>query len=338
MKNLIDSIQEAVVKLENGSLNQLELEALTVDARELYERLVVLRYKAYEQRIHNGIESAENVKVSGNELAEVDLVTDEHHTAPVAPAGGFDFEIFQDESVEVKTEEKASLLQTEPAPVQQPIVGVAPEVAPIELAVETHDTFEVEANPSDSPSVEDIAIESSDDTVVEPVFAENPFDLVEPVAEQATQAVNDNDDLFENVETVQAQVETPTSNVFFQETVTTVVSVQETTSVVSGEPHALSNRITKSIQSVRSNYTIVPLDTLKGSFSLNEKLHYINDLFGGVSEDFTNAINKLDAIGNMTNATQYLAELAEKQGWDFENETTEEFIAKVCRRHAASLA
>jgi len=336
MKNLIDSIQEAVVKLENGSLNQLELEALTVDARELYERLVVLRYKAYEQRIHNGIESAENVKVSGDELAEVDLVTDEHHTAPVAPAGGFDFGIFQDETVEVKTEEKVPFALTKPGSVQQPIVELAPEAAPIELDVETQDTFEVEKDNSDVLGVEEI----TSDTVTETDsgITENLLDFENSNEEVKVVTIDNNDGLFENIETDNDQVESPASNVFFQETVTTVVSVQETTSIISGEPHALSNRITKSIQSVRSNYTIVPLDTLKGSFSLNEKLHYINDLFGGVSEEFTNAINKLDGIGNMSNATQYLAELAEKQGWDFENETTEEFIAKVCRRHAASLA
>ncbi len=328
MKNLIDSIQEAVVKLENGSLNQLELEALTVDARELYERLVVLRYKAYEQRIHNGIESAENVKVSGNELAEVDLVTDEHHTAPVAPAGGFDFEIFEEEPALFDKEEIPNFAS------QEPIVELVPE---INAAIETP---QVENTTEEIPTVESVT-----EKVSEPLFAENPFDLIEPSVEEHfssnTSIIEIDDSPFEQVtESYEAKSETQSSSVFFQETITTLTPQQTKQEVATftGEQHPMTSRINKSIQAVRSNYTIVPLDTLKGSFSLNEKLHYINDLFGGVSEEFTNAINKLDVIGNMTNATQFLAELAEKQGWDFENETTEEFIAKVCRRHAASLA
>ena len=76
------------------------------------------------------------------------------------------------------------------------------------------------------------------------------------------------------------------------------------------------------------------LDTLIGSFGLNERLQYINELFDGSSETFSEAIKKLDAQQSLENAEGYSAQLATENEWDLESETVEEFVQKICRRYA----
>lgn len=48
---LAQNIQDAIVKLQNGESSIHQLEDLVVQARELYERLLVLKFKAYEQKV-----------------------------------------------------------------------------------------------------------------------------------------------------------------------------------------------------------------------------------------------------------------------------------------------
>ncbi len=51
MSHLSESIQERVKNLESGKLPSEELENLSNDIRDLYERMVILRYKALEKGI-----------------------------------------------------------------------------------------------------------------------------------------------------------------------------------------------------------------------------------------------------------------------------------------------
>ena len=51
MKTIIDSISKKIDSLESKSLNSKELDELISKSQELTERLVILRYKAYEQQV-----------------------------------------------------------------------------------------------------------------------------------------------------------------------------------------------------------------------------------------------------------------------------------------------
>lgn len=51
MKELIQNISNSLEKLEQGNLSATALHPLVEDSRELYERLVVLRYKALEKSV-----------------------------------------------------------------------------------------------------------------------------------------------------------------------------------------------------------------------------------------------------------------------------------------------
>ena len=71
-----------------------------------------------------------------------------------------------------------------------------------------------------------------------------------------------------------------------------------------------------------------------GSFSLNEKLTLINELFDGSSDEFSSSIKRLDSQLNLESAHSILADIAVRHNWDLESETTEELIFKICRRYA----
>jgi len=86
--------------------------------------------------------------------------------------------------------------------------------------------------------------------------------------------------------------------------------------------------------SLSSKFSGSKLDSLVGAFGLNEKLRYINDLFDGSSDQFSNAIKILDAKNSMDEATGYISELASEHEWDYEEEVVAEFMVYVKRRYA----
>ena len=89
-------------------------------------------------------------------------------------------------------------------------------------------------------------------------------------------------------------------------------------------------------KNARIERAIVPIDSLIGSFSLTEKLQFINGLFGGSSEAFASATKQLNDQPNMNAAILELITIAETNSWDFARsaETIDEFMAKLCRRYA----
>ena len=93
-------------------------------------------------------------------------------------------------------------------------------------------------------------------------------------------------------------------------------------------------------KNIRSERAILPLESLAGSFTLTEKLQYINALFGGSSEAFGTAVKNLNEQQNMAGAILVLIGNAESNAWNFVKsfEIIEEFVLKICRRYANSPA
>ncbi|MFN3341668.1 MAG: hypothetical protein ACK40M_03165 [Flavobacteriales bacterium] len=81
MKDLIQRIQSDLLKMEHGELHADALPDLVDDSRELYERLVVLRYKALERSADNaGVESKREIQ---QEVKEVPTTFKLNITSPV---------------------------------------------------------------------------------------------------------------------------------------------------------------------------------------------------------------------------------------------------------------
>ena len=83
-----------------------------------------------------------------------------------------------------------------------------------------------------------------------------------------------------------------------------------------------------------TQFGVTKINSLVGSFGINERLQFINELFDGSSEDFSNAIKVLDTQASSTNARTKLAEIAVSNNWESESDTVLEFMQKVIRRYA----
>ena len=107
---------------------------------------------------------------------------------------------------------------------------------------------------------------------------------------------------------------------------------------IAASDHPLIAQFRALEKNARIERAIVPIDSLIGSFSLTEKLQFINGLFGGSSEAFASATKQLNDQPNMNAAILELITIAETNSWDFARsaETIDEFMAKLCRRYASN--
>ncbi len=108
MKEINEKLQEKLSKLEQGELELTELESLVEDARELYERLLIVKYKAYENygepKETEVDEPAAQEVESNNEQEEAIDFSAMSDEAEVDEQPSFDFSAI-DDSVQ-ETEEK----------------------------------------------------------------------------------------------------------------------------------------------------------------------------------------------------------------------------------------
>ena len=237
-KSHIKDVQELVEKLENGTLGLDELVKLEELTRNLHERSVILKYKAFEEQ---AIPKSIDIDMI-DEIEEEELETPEEEQE-------IDFSMFgegpMDEISEEITEDNTDVTEvTEPEP-------------------------EPQSNPE--PEMVEVKVE-------------NETELVE---EETTK------------------------------------QDQEFWERIQSEEHSLSSQFEES-----------KLETLVGAFSLNEKLRFINELFDGSSELFSEAIKVLDAFDSINQASGCFSEFATEYNWDPEDEAVVEFMTFVRRRYA----
>lgn len=96
---------------------------------------------------------------------------------------------------------------------------------------------------------------------------------------------------------------------------------------------AFMNRFSVVDAQITNQIGMSHLETLIGSFGLNERLQYINELFDGSSEALSNAVKALDSASGYSDALLKIAQLADQYQWDLSSDTVEEFMVKIQRRH-----
>lgn len=272
IKTILGHLQNGVDKLESGHLTPEDMELLVEDAKELYERLIILRYKIYETNVL-GV----NEPVISASLRQPEIDT------PIDLFGAM----------------------AEPTP--------EPE-------------FEVTFASGEDEDAEDIVEDSEEvvleDEIIEEEDEEEEEDVEEEVIEDDTEA---------NIEQDAPQEEELEEAVFEDEPVAEAPAQPWEPQFSNDQPIWMAEMEAN----IRDNRSVYPLDSLIGAFTLNEKLQFINELFDGSSDDFSSNIKQLDQLASMDAARNMLAELAQTFNWDTESEIVEDFIFKICRRHAA---
>jgi len=280
MKNLINSISIHVKALEEGDVNIDNLDFLITQSNLLNERLIILRYKVYEEK---QIKESGEIDVQTNPVAatkEEDLNSTSIIKEPqkqVAEQQPFDFSLFSEEEEEV--------------------------------LIAAEDTKTIEEHYSETTIIEEEQGITEEITIKEHAATIEEGDSIMVINKEETTTISysiDSD------------------------------SISKNNSVATDHPLILQFRSID--KSLRSERVILPIESLIGSFTLTEKLQFINTLFGGSSEAFGTATKKLNEQLNMAGAILYLVEIAETNSWNFIKslEIIEEFVLKLCRRYAHS--
>jgi hypothetical protein len=323
IKTILGHLESGLEKLESGQLSPEDMELLVEDAKELYERMVIMRYKIYETNVL-GV-SAPVVSAS---IRQPEIET------PIDLFGAIDlgsepeFEVTFANEDPIIDEEKVSYPHEEEVEEE---LGFKNEI--LEEVIETekesnfeNDSFDEETEESViASSFENESSEEDEDEEEEGSFLDQDESSLSEELVEATEF--NNSDILEEDEEAQNVEPEP----FIEETPIEVPQTNYEPQFSADQPIWMAEMEAN----IRDNRSIFPLETLAGAFTLNEKLQFINELFDGSSDDFSSSVKQLDQLANMDAARNMLAELSQSFNWDTESEIVEDFLYKICRRHAA---
>lgn len=158
MKDLSKKVHEQVKKLDGGKLSVEELESLTDSARELYERLLIVKYKAYEkfgepeastEEIEEVQEVVEAPKEEVPEKVEEEQPSIDFSAMSEEEQPSFDFSASVEE--EVKEEVEETVVEEPPVEEEEeehepfPVDADIKNEAPVAEETESTDTFPEDA-------------------------------------------------------------------------------------------------------------------------------------------------------------------------------------------------
>ena len=275
MKELVSAIENGLKKISKGNITRIELEETVASSRELYERLLIVRYKVYENSI-----------LAVEESEELEVV---------------------DKETEVKKEE-------ETIPDENKDIEIIFEEETNDIAEDSIIRFDLFATPEIESEVEEDEV------------------LPEKEIEQSIEK----EDILPEIEIKEEEL--VEENLYSEEEIENIANDSaETSKEITEDASSLFPKLMKIEKSIAQNYQVMTLETLIGSFTLNERLQFINELFDGSSDLFSSAIKRLDALDNRDSARSVIAEYAAENNWDLDGEVVEDFMLKICSRYAANL-
>jgi len=276
MKELVSAIENGLKKISKGNITLIELEETLASSRELYERLLIVRYKVYENSI-----------LANEESEELEVVEKE---------------------TEVKKEE-------ETIPDENKDIEIIFEEETNDIAEDSIIRFDLFATPEIESEVEEDEVLPEVEKEIEQSIEEDVLPEIEIKEEELVEENLDSEQEIEN----------------------TANDSAETSKEITEDASSLFPKLMKIEKSIAQNYQVMTLETLIGSFTLNERLQFINELFDGSSDLFSSAIKRLDALDNRDSARSVIAEYAAENNWDLDGEVVEDFMLKICSRYAANL-
>jgi len=277
MKELVSAIENGLKKISKGNITRIELEETVASSRELYERLLIVRYKVYENSI-----------LADKESEELEVVYKE---------------------TEVKKEE-------ETIPNENKDREIIFEEETTDIAEDSIIRFDLFATPEIESEVEEDEVLPEVEKEIEQSIEEE--DVLPEIEIKEEELVEENLDSEEEIKN-------------------TANDSAETSKEITEDASSLFPKILKIEKSIAQNYQVMTLETLIGSFTLNERLQFINELFDGSSDLFSSAIKRLDSLDNRDSARSVIAEYAAENNWDLDGEVVEDFMLKICSRYAANL-
>jgi hypothetical protein len=282
-EDLLVTIQTILDSINSGNLNQEEMEVFVSSTRELYERALILRYKAYEQKIYGHVTPEEPVLEADNH--EKIVVTPVIESIdPPAEATPFDmsFSLFDQEELTIISEEKNSDDNT---------------------TNNGHSNESIEINEVNS-EIEEVVTAIENQEAVNELFTSEKSDIV-----------------------INTTISSTHEEIAIEPITTEKIEI-------SSAPKDLFDKMLNKDNSLGAKLTSTRIESLNGSFGLNEKLQVIHELFDGSSELFYQAIQIFDSLPDFSQAKIVLSNYQQEFSWDLDNALLIEFVQKVARRYA----
>jgi len=292
-EDLLLEIGTCFSKMENGKLSLEELDSLVNHAKDLYERSIILRYKAMEEKVFG-----EDIVINSSE-EQVSEMYQAEEVVEETPA------INDEEESNTSAEELEELHSEQKS---EPNFGFNLFDYQEEVKEEA-----IEEQPfSFSPEIVSENVEEETDSQEEHIVEEIPADTKE---EKEELSYFDKTDVQEEVVLEEDEIGQPSSFSY-------------------SELSPFMHKFDQVQNTASAQFGIAKIETLLGSFGLNERLQYINELFDGSSENFSDAVKILDNQSSLDASKTKVAELGIINQWEVDSETVEEFIQKVVRRYA----
>ena len=297
--SLLESVNSLFHSLNKGELSVNELETLVNQTRELYERAIVLRHKAYEKNIGKHLEP--HILVPLEEVVETPIenvpeiiseTIDKQENKTIKefeqPTFDMSYSLF-----DVLATEDKSLEDTKEETIIPETIQMTETV--IEPIVEIR---------------EEVVVDNYD-AVINSETAQFTESIIEPILETQQEVLID----FPNNSDKEVESEPIKS--------------------VSQEPKDVFDKMLEiKDNSLGSQLMAKKLDTLIGAFGLNEKLQMTRELFNDSSESFYQAIDLFDTLDDFTQAKELLNMFKDEFSWNLESSLVTEFVQKIARRYA----
>lgn len=319
--------------LAEGNLSIEQLDQLVNLSQELHQRHIILRYKVFETQVlsKQATEEENESELATPELEveapsiEMDLFAEPE----VAEIPLFDF------SAEI--EEPAHEIEEE-VELEIPIEATLEDEQEEEQIIpsETEESIEV-IHPIQEEVIDLFSI-AQEDPIADQFIQEEPAPVV--YQSEVYQQAQPEPTLIHSEEIV---TETDFGRTVEQHTVVEnaetheVVQEKHTTETMSADEQTISRFLAKFREIEKDNdasLAFAKIDSLTSAFGLNERLLFINELFGGSSEAFNNAIQVLDNQESGIDAFLRLAEIGTLNHWNVDISTVVDFMKKVSKRYS----
>ena len=373
-------------QMDNGNLSIEELEELVKLSRDLNERILILRYKAFEEKVFGvrpvATEVPEIVEEVVSPEAPIEIIDEPVPTVEVeeiiieeptieeeAPLfkldvkdePSFGFSLFGSQLDEIEEEKINVIPEVKEVIIETPVNETSNFEELVKEEIEESDSYFNSENTSFNEEVEKVESEipiQQPMSDVEKAHLENLARFFEkkkeesiseapvninPVAPSpvAPQFIREEENFEIKNEIIEEIQPTITQQIIPDPVIQTPVieeqkeeQVGQFSSFSYGDLAVFIHKYNQVDSNIASQFGVTKIQSLIGSFGINERLQFINELFDGSSEDFSNAIKTLDQQISSENARTKVAEFAVSNNWDVESETVSEFMQKIIRRYA----
>lgn len=326
IKTLLEKMSEQnkMLSQHKGQFSQIETDLLRKHCLELYEAIGQLNLLNSNASHLNLVPPMDVEKESYNEKqsSEEEELNDNSEPEPLSIREE-EPELIIDNTPEITTE-------PEPEPELEPVTQDPVIQEPVELVSDIHEETE-DVMITVQPPLETIREESSPrfipvkkqkPEVVEPIISEEPIVVEKPVKESIKPQ-------FIPIEEKPAPVYIPpTKTINTEKSVLDKISHEQKTKTI--HDHISSKNEEKLLHDTFPNSKIA---SIPSAIDISKRFEIQNNLFGGQSQAYSQAIRSLEDAGDKRTALEVFQSFVTRLNWDSDSELVKEFKSLIYRRY-----